>query len=78
MPQYSVTLARSARREIEALPQQIARRVITKIESFAHEPRPAGCKKLQGPSGLWRVRVGEYRIVYDVDDRHQPVLFTAF
>lgn len=37
------------------------------------EPRPKGCKKLQGPTRLWRIRVGEYRVVYDIDDDQRLV-----
>jgi len=58
---------------MEALPLDIARRVLSKIESLAQEPRPRGCKKLRGPSRLWRVRVGEYRIIYGIDDRQRVV-----
>jgi len=58
---------------MEALPLDIARRVLSKIESLAQEPRPRGCKKLRGPSRLWRVRVGEYRIIYEIDDRQRVV-----
>ena len=58
---------------MEALPLDIARRVLSKIESLAQEPRPRGCKKLRGPSRLWRVRVREYRIIYEIDDRQRVV-----
>ena len=58
---------------MEALPLDIARRVLSKIESLAQEPRPRGCKKLRGPSRLWRVRVGEYQIIYEIDDRQRVV-----
>lgn len=43
-------------------------RVIRQLERLGGDPRPAGCKKLRGDEGLWRVRVGEYRIVYHIDD----------
>jgi mRNA interferase RelE/StbE len=43
-------------------------RIATKIDSFAEQPRPAGCKKLRGADDLWRVRVGDYRIIYAIDD----------
>ena len=58
---------------MEALPLDIARRVLSKIESLAQEPRPRGCKKLRGPSRLWRVRVGEYQNIYEIDDRQRVV-----
>jgi mRNA interferase RelE/StbE len=51
----------------------MARRVIAKIEGLARQPRPRGCRKLIGTNRLWRVRVGEYRVVYDIDDRRAIV-----
>ena len=69
MADYSISFVRSARKELEALPNPILRRILTKIETLAKNPRPAGCKKLKGARELWRVRVGEYRVVYSVFDR---------
>ncbi len=51
----------------------LTHRILTKIEELATEPRPTGCRKLQGRSGLWRLRVGDYRVVYSVDDSHRLV-----
>ena len=51
-------------------------RVIAKVESLAHEPRPVGCKKLRGYKDQWRVRVGDWRIVYIIDDRAELVSVT--
>jgi mRNA interferase RelE/StbE len=66
--EYAVTFARSARRELEKIDRPMARRILAKIEELSAEPRPAGCQKLRGESGLWRLRVGDYRVVYGVDD----------
>lgn len=68
MPKYSVTFARSARKELESLPPAIVRRIFPKIESLATNPRPSGCKKLKGSTDLWRIRVGEYRVIYSIFD----------
>jgi mRNA interferase RelE/StbE len=65
---YQVTFKASAVKEVENLPKAIAQRVLTKVESLANDPRPAGCSKLVGNSNLWRIRVGQYRIVYAIDD----------
>jgi mRNA interferase RelE/StbE len=51
-------------------------RVVRKIESLADEPRPAGCKKLKGYKDQWRVRVGDWRIVYIVDDAARLISVT--
>ena len=44
-----------------------------KIEALVIEPRPNGCRKLRGAKDLWRIRMGDYRIVYGVDDRAQEI-----
>lgn len=69
MAEYAVTFARSARRELEALEGTIAARIIGRIERLAIEPRPGGARKLRGEQDLWRLRVGDYRVVFSVDDR---------
>jgi mRNA interferase RelE/StbE len=65
---YSVEVKPSARKELEALPDKVLTRVITKIESLAPLPRPTGCKKLKGYKDQWLVRVGDWRVVYVIDD----------
>ena len=51
--------------------------VNTVIEALATNPRPSGCKKLQGTSGLWRIRSGSWRIVYSIDDASKIILILA-
>ena len=70
---YTVTFKASALKQTEKLATSVAARIITKAESLADDPRPPGCVKLAGAANLWRVRVGEYRIVYAVDDRAETV-----
>jgi len=66
---YELRLVRSARKELEALPDALLARVARQIDQLPAAPRPAGCKKLRGAADLWRVRVGDFRIIYHVDDR---------
>lgn len=73
MADYAITFARSARAELEGLDATIARRVISRIEALAQLPRPSGGKKLKGEQNLWRIRIGDYRVVYSVDDRQRIV-----
>ena len=61
-------IGRSAAKELESLPDKIIDRVAAKLDSLAALPRPAGCKKLRGGDDLWRVRVGDYRIIYAIND----------
>jgi len=68
MPQYAIVVARTARKELQALPHTIVARILKKVELLALNPRPYDSKKLHGHSSLWRVRVGAYRVVYVIDD----------
>jgi mRNA interferase RelE/StbE len=70
---YAITFARSARRELEILDASIVRRVISRIDRLTQDPRPSGSRKLQGEQNLWRIRIGDYRVVYSVDDRQRIV-----
>jgi mRNA interferase RelE/StbE len=65
---YTVVIDTKAGREIRALPRQEQNRIVAKIEALAVNPRPAGCVKLSGDSGLWRIRSGVYRIIYQIED----------
>jgi mRNA interferase RelE/StbE len=73
---YRVEIKASARRELEALPDSVLGRVLTKVEALSHAPRPIGCKKLNGYTDLWRVRIGDWRVVYLVDDKTKFVSIT--
>jgi mRNA interferase RelE/StbE len=73
---YSVEFARSARRELERLPGQAADRVLEAIRRMQEEPRPHGNRKLVGEEATYRIRVGEYRVIYEIDDAAQAVLIT--
>jgi len=63
MSGYKVTFARSARKELQTLSIDVAKRVLEKIETLEVNARPTGSKKLSGAKDLWRLRVGDYRVV---------------
>jgi mRNA interferase RelE/StbE len=65
---YVVELKPSARKELELLPDGVLARVVHKMELLGQDPRPAGCKKLKGYKDQWRIRVGDWRVLYIVDD----------
>jgi mRNA interferase RelE/StbE len=73
MPEYQIDFARSARKELEKLPPQIAERILDRIENLSAEPRPSGSLKLKGESLLWRIRIGDYRVIYSIDDRKHKI-----
>jgi len=77
MPEYTITFAQSARKDLERLSASIVNRVFPKIEVPAQNPRPSGCRKLQGVENLWRIRVGDYRVVYQVFDEELVVDIVA-
>ena len=66
---YRIEIKRSAAKEIAALPEREQRRVVRAIEGLAAEPRPAGGRKLVGGQEAYRLRIGDYRIVYRIADR---------
>jgi mRNA interferase RelE/StbE len=71
MSDYEIIIARSARKELESLDEKSLNRIFPKIESLSGNPRPSGCKKLVGSKFLWRIRVGDYRVIYAIhDDRN--------
>jgi mRNA interferase RelE/StbE len=69
MDDYTIVFARSAREELEEFHGSMARRLLRRIEALAGEPRPTGCRKLTDSKNLWRIRVGDYRVLYSIDDR---------
>ena len=76
MARYSVELKPSARKELDRLPAKLIERIFPRLEALAYEPRPVGCKKLKGGQQEWRIRVGDYRVVYTIDDAKLRVSVT--
>jgi mRNA interferase RelE/StbE len=68
MPAYQVVVSKPAAKEIEKLPADVVQRIIPQIAALADDPRPAGCIKLKGEKDLYRIRSGDYRVVYAVED----------
>jgi mRNA interferase RelE/StbE len=72
--QYSISYVPSAAKVIRKLDKPTARRLLDVIGALAIDPRPSGCIQLKGGDGELRIRVGDYRIVYDVQDDELVVL----
>ena len=70
---YAITFARSARKELENLDPALVDRIFPLIESLAQDPRPPKCKKLSGVQNLWRIRVGDYRVIYHIYDADKVI-----
>jgi mRNA interferase RelE/StbE len=73
---YSLEIKPSAGKELDALSDALFARIDRKIVTLADNPRPAGCKKLRGYKDQWRIRVGDYRILYTIDDAEKRVDIT--
>ena len=67
MASYSVEFTRSVRKDFRKIPQKDAERILATIHSLMEDPRPAWSKKLVGEE-LYRIRVGMYRVIYEVED----------
>jgi len=73
---YSLAVTRSAQKELDALDERLFARIDRKILALADDPRPAGSKKLKGYKDSWRIRIGDWRVVYIVDDPAKLVTVT--
>lgn len=65
---YKISIIKRAEKDIRKLERQTKNRIVKTISELAVEPRPAGCRKVLSESGVWRIRVGDWRIGYSVDD----------
>ena len=77
MGDYSLTFASSAVRQLERLDPPIAHRVMASIKKLIQNPRPPGCVKLHGSENQWRIRIGDWRVVYTIDEQARIVDIVA-
>ncbi len=71
---YTVQFRPSAAKALGKLDGQVRARILRSITALADDPRPSGVKALTGEAGLWRIRVGDYRVVYEIEDDELVVL----
>jgi mRNA interferase RelE/StbE len=71
---YTIEIAPAAERALKKLQADIQKRIIKALLKLQEDPRPAGVKKLSGEDDLYRIRVGDYRIVYQIRDNELVVL----
>ncbi len=68
---YRVLLERGAEKDLSRLSSEVHGRVIAALRALANNPRPPGCRKLTGSKNDWRIRVGDYWVIYQIaDDIH--------
>ena len=70
---YQVLILRRAQKFLEKISDPDYRKIKTAIAGLAEVPRPQGCKKLSGREG-WRIRIGNYRVLYEINDKELIVL----
>lgn len=64
---YELYLERAAERDLKRLSTEDFRRIVKHLKALADDPRPPGCRKISGSKNDWRVRVGPYRILYEIN-----------
>jgi mRNA interferase RelE/StbE len=74
MDSYKVELTRSAEKDLRRIDKRYISRVFAAVESLEEEPRPVGCTKLSGSDHTYRIRVGSYRVIYEIEDDRLVVL----
>lgn len=70
---YDVYLERSAERDLKRISKGEFSKIIAHIKSLTQNPRPIGCHKIIGSKGDWRIRVGDYRVIYEIDEKTKVV-----
>jgi mRNA interferase RelE/StbE len=76
VPKYALEIKQSAQKELDAVDDALFSRMDRKILALADNPRPSGCRKLRGYKNQWRIRVGDWRVVYSIDDAAKLVSVT--
>jgi len=77
MSRYAVAFQPSADKALRKLVVRVQRRIVAAVELLADNPRPAECVKLAGDENLWRIRVGDYRVVYEIHDKRLVILVVS-
>ena len=70
---YRVILPRSVQKELDRLPDDVVKRILARLSQLETNPRPPDVKKLKGRDA-WRIRVGDYRVIYEIHDRELQIL----
>jgi mRNA interferase RelE/StbE len=66
---YKILIESSAEKDLRRLADSVHDRIIQAVQKLASDPRPPGCRKLAGSENDWRIRVGDYRVVYEIADK---------
>jgi mRNA interferase RelE/StbE len=70
---FRVVLSKSIQKQIDKLPRDVASRILGRLSNLEADPRPPDVKKLKGRDA-WRIRVGDYRVIYEIYDRELQII----
>jgi mRNA interferase RelE/StbE len=71
---YSIGFAKSVKKVLSKLPDDVVEKILDAIFKLADDARPSGCKKLESKRDFYRIRVGNYRVIYDINDGELTIL----
>ena len=70
---YEIYLERTAEKDLKKLDKTLFNRIVIRIKELSKKPRPRGCRKIAGSDNDWRIRVGDYRIIYEIDESAKSI-----
>ncbi len=70
---HEIYLEKSAEKDLRKLPVSVFQRVPVHLKALSVDPRPPGCHKITGSKKDWRIRIGDYRMIYEIDDHARTV-----
>jgi mRNA interferase RelE/StbE len=70
---YAVTIQRKAQKELDAVSSPFYEKIEEELIALGDNPRPVGCQLMKGSERSWRIRIGPYRLIYEIDDKTKTV-----
>jgi mRNA interferase RelE/StbE len=70
---HKIYLEKSAEKDLRKLPTSVFQRALIHLKALSVDPRPPGCHKITGSKKDWRIRIGDYRLIYEIDDQARTV-----
>jgi mRNA interferase RelE/StbE len=71
---YTLEISKTFEKALLNLPEKVVEKILVAVKALAENPRPSGCKKLKGSKTDYRIRIGDYRVIYEIQDGRLVVL----
>ncbi|MEG4021394.1 type II toxin-antitoxin system RelE/ParE family toxin [Microcoleus sp. S13C4] len=71
---YTIIIPKAVQKQLDALPDDVYERIAVKVQQLAENPRPDGVVKLKGSENEYRIRIGDYRVRYEIEDQELRIL----